>query len=74
MTKIGLKFTDGRIGIFKNSLRARIVLKVHQKSKDGLEHFLSAECASAIEVEAQANYLKSQLDKIIHTAKRKFPA
>jgi hypothetical protein len=71
--KIKLIFV-GKRRSFLEPLIGRIVLGGnHGIGADG-EHFLSTDCASAIELEAEANSLKSQLDEIVRTAKRKFPA
>jgi hypothetical protein len=61
MTPIKLTFTGD--GSFVTPFRARIAVG---------DHFLSAECASATELQAQVNFLKSRLDKLVYTAKGKF--
>jgi hypothetical protein len=59
-------------GSFSNSYRAWIVLGDHASDENG-NSLLSANCATASQVEEAAKYLKEQLDEIVSSAKRKFP-
>jgi hypothetical protein len=51
--------------------RGFILLAAHGIGNKG-EHHLSAECVTAREVEAAANFLKAQLDEIVSEAREKF--
>ena len=64
-----LKFV-GR-GTFLEPYSASIILGDHAISKDD-EHFLSVECADASALKVEVESLKSQLDKIVEKAQKKF--
>jgi hypothetical protein len=66
-----LKFVGD--GTAFNSHRAWIILGDHASDEDG-DSLLSANCATASQVEEVAQYLKKQLDEIVSSAKRKFPS
>lgn len=68
-TSLKLKFEGD--GSAHSPHRAWIVLGDH--AIDNGDHFLSADCATASELEDAAQYLKKQLDEIVSLAKRKFP-
>lgn len=63
----------GKKGDFGSPLTGKIVVDSFFEIGATGEHFLSVGCVSAGELEAEANALKRQLDKIVSRAKRKFP-
>jgi hypothetical protein len=69
--KLKIKFT-GRKRSFFDSLRARIVLADDLGAGEDDKRLLSSECACASELKAEADSLKSQLDRIVRIAQKKF--
>ena len=70
MRRLRLKFKGN--GTALNSYRAWIILGEHDTDKDE-DRLLSANCVTSSQIEEAAQYLKKQLDKIVSSAKRKFP-
>jgi hypothetical protein len=61
----------GKKQSFSEPLRARIVLGDHFiNDKD--ERLLTSDCATASELEAEVDFLKSQLDKFVRVTQKKF--
>ena len=68
--KLQLVFTGKKQNAFE-PLRARIVLSDHAINQKG-EHLLSTDCASANELKAEVDFLKSKLDRFVRIAQKKF--
>ena len=68
-TRLKLKFI-GR-GTFLEPFSASIILGDHAISANG-DHFISVECADVSSLKAEVESLKSQLDKTVEKAQKKF--
>jgi len=68
--KFQLVFTGKKQSFFE-PLRARIVLSDHVINEKS-EHLLTTDCASANELKAEVDFLKSKLDRFVRVAQKKF--
>ena len=58
---------------FSEPLRVRIVLSDHTVNQLD-EDCLTTDCATAMELDAEVDFMKRQLDKMVSSAYKKFPA
>jgi hypothetical protein len=63
----------GKKGDVQTPLTGKIVVDSFCEIGAKGERFLSVDCVSASDLEAEANALKKHLDEIVCTAKREFP-